>query len=630
MKAGAAMGASAWIGGCAMTNGNPAPSGAPADMILANGRIATQNDKRSFVNALAIRDGRISATGDAATVMAYRGPSTRVIELNGRTVIPGLIDSHAHPIRGGLYYNLELRWDGVPSLADAMRMLREQAQRTPPNHWVRVVGGWSEFQFAEKRMPTLDEINAVAPDTPVFVLNLYATALLNRAALRAAGYTRDTPNPPGGEIQRDKAGNPTGLLIAKPNAFILYSTLAKGPKLPFEQQLNSSRQFMHELNRLGVTSVIDAGGGFQNYPQDYEVVTALHKDNQMTVRIAANLFTQRPKQELDDFSNWAKTVKPGQGDDMYRINGAGEMLVYSAADFEDFLEPRPDMAGNMEADLTAVVRLLAQNRWPFRLHATYNETIERVLNVYEAVNREVPFTGLHWLIDHAETISPRNIDRVRALGGGIAVQHRMAYQGESFINRYGKAAAETSPPIKRMLAAGVPVGAGTDATRVASYNPFVSLYWLISGKTVGGTQMYTEANRFDRMEALRLWTVGSSWFSSDEGKKGALVPGQLADITVLSADYFSIPEEQIKALESVLTIVGGKTVYAAAEFKGMSPPPLPVSPEWSPVATYGGYGAPLLRKAELPLRVATASCSSTLFDPWGPSAGFAGCSCAVF
>ena len=189
----------------------------------------------------------------------------------------------------------------------------------------------------------------------MFVLNLYATALLNRAALRAAGYTRDTPNPPGGEIERDKAGDPTGLLVAKPNAFILYSTLAKGPKLPFEQQVNSSRQFMRELNRLGVTSVIDAGGGFQNYPQDYEVITALHKDRQMTVRIAASLFTQRPKQELEDFSNWTSTVKAGQGDDMYRINGAGEMLAYSAADFEDFLEPRPDMPSNMEGDLKSVV-----------------------------------------------------------------------------------------------------------------------------------------------------------------------------------------------------------------------------------------------------------------------------------
>jgi predicted amidohydrolase YtcJ len=628
IRAGTAVGVAGLFGGCTTMGSNPSPAAGPADTVLLNGRIATQDERRSMASALAIKDGRVHATGDNATVMAYRGTATRVIELNGRTVIPGLIDSHAHPIRGGLYYNLELRWDGVPSLADALRMLREQAQRTPPNHWVRVVGGWSEFQFAEKRMPTLDELNAAAPDTPVFVLNLYATALLNRAALRAAGYTRDTPNPPGGEIQRDKAGNPTGLLIARPNAFILYSTLAKGPKLPFEQQVNSSRQFMRELNRLGVTSVIDAGGGFQNYPQDYEVVTALHKDNHMTVRIAANLFTQRPQQELDDFSNWARTVKPGQGDDMYRINGAGEMLVYAAADFEDFLEPRPDMPANMEADLTAVVRLLAQNRWPFRLHATYNETIERALNVYEAVNRDVPFTGLHWFIDHAETITPKNIDRIRALGGGIAVQHRMAYQGEYFINRYGS--ADASPPIKRMLAAGVPVGAGTDATRVASYNPFVSLYWLVAGKTVGGTQIYSDANRFERMEALRLWTVGSSWFSSDEGRKGALVPGQLADLAVLSADYFSIPEVEIKALQSVLTMVGGTTVHAAAEFGGMAPPALPVSPEWSPVAAYGGWGAPLMKKAEAQKRVAAAASCGSLFDAWGPASGFSGCSCAVF
>ena len=610
-----------------MPDSTPSQAESPADLLLLNGRIATQDAKQSFVSALAIRSGRIQATGDAATVMAHKGAATRVVELNGRTVIPGLIDSHSHPIRGGLSYNLELRWDGVPSLADAMRMLREQAQRTPPNHWVRVIGGWSEFQFAERRMPTLEELNAAAPDTPVFVLHLYASAMLNRAALRVVGYTRDTPNPPAGEIERDKAGNPTGLLIARPNAFILYSTLAKGPKLPYEQQLNSTRQFMHELNRLGVTSVIDAGGGFQNYPQDYQVVTELHKNEQLTVRLAANLFTQRPEEELADFSNWVKTVKPGQGDDLYRINGAGEMLVYSAADFEDFLEPRPEMPASMEADLAAVVRLLSQNRWPFRLHATYDETIARALNVYEAVNREVPFDGLHWIIDHAETISPRNIDRIHALGGGIAVQHRMAYQGETFIGRYGKAQADKSPPVKRMLAAGVPVGAGTDATRVASYNPFVSLYWLVSGKTVGGAQMYPGANRFERVEALRLWTVGSSWFSSEDGKKGALAPGQLADCAVLSADYFSIPEDSIKDLESVLTILGGKPVYAAAEFKDLSPAPLPVSPEWSPVAAYGGYGAPLM-KAGLRARIATASCCPNFFDPWGSPSGFGGCACA--
>jgi predicted amidohydrolase YtcJ len=626
IKAAAAITASAFTGACATMRSVQGTSG-NVDMALLNGRIATQDDRRSVVEALAIKDGRVYATGDSASIAALGGPATRVIDLNGRTIIPGLIDSHSHPIRGGLYYNLELRWDGVPSLADGLRMLREQAQRTPPNQWVRVVGGWSEFQFAERRMPTLDELNAAAPDTPVFVMHLYARALLNRAALRAVGYDKDTPNPPGGEIQRDKAGNPTGMLIARPSAFILYSTLAKGPKLPFEQQLNSTRHFMRELNRFGVTSVIDAGGGFQNYPQDYEVVSTLHRDNLLTVRLAANLFTQRPNQELEDFSTWVKSVKAGQGDDMYRINGAGEMLVYSAADFEDFLEPRPDMPDRMEQELTSVVRLLAEHRWPFRLHATYDETITRALNVFEGVNREIPLKGLHWFIDHAETISPANIDRIRALEGGIAVQHRMAYQGEYFIDRYGKAKAEHSPPIRQMLSAGVPVGAGTDATRVASYNPFVSLYWLVTGRTVGGTQMYSDANRLDRMEALRLWTHNSAWFSNEQGQKGALVAGQLADLAVLSADYFAVLEEEIKRLESVLTIVGGKPVYGAAEFKDLSPPPLPVVPEWSPIAHYGGYrNQAAVATAGAALGQTNHARSHFAEQVWGPGA----CPCWAF
>lgn len=560
-----------------------------ADIILFNGRIATQDECRSFADAVALKNGRFLVVGTEKEVMATRADNTQVINLKKRTVIPGLNDSHIHLIRGGLNYNLELRWDGVPSLVDGLRMLKEQADRTPSPQWVRVVGGWSEFQFAERRMPTLDEINRAAPNTPVFVLHLYGRALLNRAALRAVGYTKDTPNPPGGEIQRDRLGNPTGMLIARPNAIILYSTLAKGPKLPREYQINSTRQFMRELNRLGITSVIDAGGGYQNYPDDYQIVADLHKRGELTVRIAYNLFTQRPNQELDDFKGWAQIVSPGQGDDFYRMNGAGEMLVFSAADFEDFLEPRPDLADSLEDELQPVVELLLQNRWAFRLHATYDESIDRFLDVFEQVNRDIPFDGLHWIFDHAETISDRNIERVKALGGGIAIQHRMAFQGEYFITRYGAEAVERTPPIARMLEMEVPVGAGTDATRVASYNPFVALYWLVSGKTVGGTTLYSDRNRLERMEALRLYTVGSSWFSSEEGQKGAIVPGQFADLAVLSDDFFSIPEESIKSLESVLTIVGGKVVYAAKEFRNLAPPLLPVLPEWSPVTRFGGY-----------------------------------------
>jgi len=567
------------------------------DLILHNGKITTLDDNKLQVSAVAISGGRITATC-GEELLATATDKTRKIDLKGRRVIPGLNDSHMHVIRGGLSYNLELRWDGVPSLADGLRMLKEQVQRTPPGQWVRVIGGWSEFQFAERRMPTLEEINAVSPDTPVFVLHLYCRGMLNKAALRACGYTKDTPNPPAGEIQRDKSGNPTGLLIARPNAGILYATVGKQPKLPPEHQMNSSRHFMRELNRLGLTSLVDAGGGSQIYPDDYAIIEELHKRGEMTVRMAYNIFTQKPKEEKEDFLRCMKLTAPGRGDDFYRCNGAGEMLVYSAADFEDFLEPRPDLPSNLEKDLKEVVSLLAANKWPFRIHATYDESISRMLNVFEEVNREVPFTGTNWFFDHCETISDRSLERVKALGGGIAIQNRMAFQGEYFLDRYGKQAAERTPPVRRMLDLGIPVGAGTDATRVSSYNPWLSLYWLVAGKTIGGASLYSEANRLSREEALQLYTQGSSWFSGESGKKGAIAVSQLADVTVLTEDYFSVPEENIKGIESVLTIVDGKIVYAAGEFSSLDPAPLPVLPEWSPVKVYGGYGAPLdVRKA---------------------------------
>jgi predicted amidohydrolase YtcJ len=558
------------------------------DLILTHGKFTTLDRSAPNPEAVAVTGGVFSAVGSARDILSTRGPATQVIDLHGRRAIPGLIDSHTHVIRGGLNYNMELRWDGVESLAEALRMLRSQVDRTPAPQWVRVVGGFTEHQFAEKRLPTFDELNAIAPDTPVFILHLYDRALLNAAALRTVGYTRDTPNPPGGEIVRDANGQPTGLLLARPNATILYATLAKGPKLPAEYQKNSTRHFMRELNRLGVTGVIDAGGGFQNYPDDYQVIEELHREGNLTLRLAYNLFTQKPRQELADFSSWSKQVTPGQGDDFYRHNGAGEMLVYSAADFEDFRVERPEMPASMETDLEPVVRLLAEQQWPWRMHATYDETIDRALDVFERVHRDTPIDKLHWFFDHAETISQRNIERVARLGGGIAVQHRMAYQGEYFVERYGAHAAEHTPPIRRMLEMGVQVGGGTDATRVASYNPWISLHWMVTGKTVGGLGLYPQAHVLDRVTALRRWTEANAWFSNETGKKGQIVVGQLADLAVLSADYMSIPEDEIRDITSVLTLLGGKLVHASGDYDGLAPALPPAMPDWSPVRLFGG------------------------------------------
>ncbi|AFC29201.1 Amidohydrolase 3 [Paenibacillus mucilaginosus 3016] len=565
------------------------PNAVEADLLIYNANIVTMDESNPTATAVAVKGDRFLAVGSDSDIMRYQGPATRMVDGNKRLLIPGLNDSHIHLIRGGLNYNLELRWDGVPSVADALRMLKQQVDRTPAPHWVRVVGGWTEFQFKERRMPTLEEINRIAPHTPVFILNLYRQAFLNQAALRVVGYTKDSPNPPGGEIQRDSNGNPTGMLIARPNATILYATLAKGPRLSYEDQMNSTRLFMRELNRFGLTSVIDAGGGFQNYPDDYQVFAELDRRGEITVRTAYNLFTQHPNHELEDFQSWTSTTQPYTGSPYYRHNGAGEMLVYSAADFEDFVEPRPELPAVLEDELYSVTHHLVQQRWPFRLHATYGESISRFLDVFERVNKDVPFKDLRWILDHAETIHEKDLERVVALGGAIAVQNRMAFQGEYFVDRYGAQAAEEAPPITKMLTAGLHVGVGTDATRVASYNPWVSLYWLVTGKTLGGLRLYPESNRVDRHQALRMYTAGNAWFSKEEDVKGQIKAGQYADLSFLTDNFFQVAEEEIKGIESVLTVVGGRIVYGTREYQKLSPPAPKASPDWAPHNFFGGY-----------------------------------------
>lgn len=568
---------------------------ATADLILHNGKITTFDDANPDATAVAIADGEILSVGETADIMGHKGPNTTVIDLERKRVIPGLIDSHTHIIRQGNNFAMELRWDHVPSLSDGLKMLKAQAERTPAGQWIRVVGGWSADQFAEKRLPTLDEINAVAPDVPVYVLHLYDRAWLNKAALRALGIDNHFYEPfVSGRLERDDDGNPTGLALARPNAQPLYALLDMAPKLDFEEQVTSTKHYFRALNSLGLTSALDCAGGFLNYPDDYGVISELNKRGEQTVRIGYQLFAQRPLFELDDFKRWNDIVKPDQGDDYLKCVGAGEMLVASAYDFEDFSYPRPDLPKRMEGDLKPVLEFLLENRWPIRFHCTYEESAHRLLSVLEDVGRDKGLEELNWIFDHGETVSEKTMEWVARLGGGISYQNRIAFQATAYKDRYGEAALNDVMPVRKMMASGVPLAAGTDATRVSSYNPWLAIHWAVSGKGRGGDVIWLAENRLSREDALHHWTVAGAWFSREAGKKGQIKTGQFADIAVLDRDYFAIPEDDIINIEADLTMTGGKVVHAKGTFAEHAPDPLPGLPDWSPVPAFGAPGVAAL------------------------------------
>lgn len=573
----------------------------PADLIIHNARITTQAPGGTAPSAVATRGEKILAVGTDREMLALRGAATTVVDAGGRRLIPGLNDSHLHPTREARYYAAELRWDGVPTLAQALEMVRRTAANTPDGQWVRVVGGWSPYQFAERRMPTPEELTRVAPDTPVFVLHLYSGGIYNRKGIEVSRLN-DATAPDGGTIEKGADGRATGRILATPRPTILYQAVAQLGELPADAQASSARHFYRELNRFGLTSAIDAGGGGHAYPAQYAATFDLARGMGLPLRISYHLFAQKPGQELDDIRSWADSARLGANLDAHHENGlvlegAGETLVWSAGDFENFRAERPDLDTNptWREDLTAAVRTLVQRRWPIRIHATYDETIDRILSVFEAVDAEEHkagrpgFTGLRWAVDHVETIKAPRIARIKALGGGVLIQNRMAFAGEDFVARYGADAAGQAPPLQELLAAGIPVGAGTDGTRVSSYNPWLSLYWLVSGRSVGGTPLLSPANRLDRARALELYTVGSAWFSGEEGVKGRIAPGQYADMALLSADYFAVPEAQIRDIESLLTVTGGTVVYASGGYEDLVPALPPILPVWSPVRMFGGY-----------------------------------------
>jgi predicted amidohydrolase YtcJ len=226
---------------------------------------------------------------------------------------------------------------------------------------------------------------------------------------------------------------------------------------------------------------------------------------------------------------------------------------------------------------------------PFRIHLSYDENITPFLDALEKVNQQTPLDGLRWSIEHAETISPENIERVRKLGGGVALDGKMALHGDGFAKTYSGEKALQTPPFRLLLQSGIPVALTTDGYRASSYHPWTAISWAVTGRSVSGSEVLGSGNRLSRAEALRLFTLGAAWFESNEHEKGRIAPGNLADFAVLSADYFAVPDEEIRHVSSVLTVVDGRIVFGTGEYRDLAPEPPDIMPTWSPVKYFGGY-----------------------------------------
>jgi predicted amidohydrolase YtcJ len=535
---------------------SPSAWGQVADTVLINGKIVTVDQQFSIQEAIAVRDGRILSVGKTAEIRKLAGPTSRVIDLQGRCVIPGLIDSHLHGIRAALSFSTEVNWIGVSSLDEALGRIRQAARTMKAGSWLIVAGGWNVQQFKEKRVPTQAELTAAAPSNPVYVQLGYGWALMTPAGLKALNIASEADLPTGGRFEKGPDGNPTGAVTGSQNAIIaLFDRL---PKPSPEEQIEGTKKFFRELNRLGITGFIDPGGNNLS-PAEYPAVFNVWRSGEMSVRVAFALNGQTPGSEFEDYQNLTRLLPMGFGDDVLKFNGIGERITFDMNNND-----RPNQS--QKDRYYQIIKWAAEQGMTLTMHWNRDASVDELLPLFEKLNKEVPITGLRWSIAHLNDASEKTLRRMKALGMGWTVQDAMYFGGDQFLQQNGADAARRVPPVNTAKKLGVPVGAGTDAHRVASYNPFTALQWFLDGKTVSGAAIRGPEETPTRADALRFYTIGSAWFSRDENKRGSLEVGKFADLAVLSKDYMTTPIDQVGGIESLLTMVGGKIVFAAGPY----------------------------------------------------------------
>ncbi|KRD58776.1 transcriptional regulator [Flavobacterium sp. Root935] len=569
-----------------------------ADLIVHHAKITTQTGAKPEASALAVKGGRIYAVGNDAEILALKDDHTKIIDADGRRLIPGLEDAHIHPLNER-NFNYKVRWDGVPTLKRALEMLTEQAARTPEGQWVKVTGGWSPYQFAENRQPTIDELNKAVSNRPLYVQYAYNRGYLNKLGMKVLGVgTPGFPELPDAEFEKDKKGKYTGVINGYTFTFLALDAMLPAPTP--EEEVSSLVHVIHDLNRFGLTSVLDATS-IIGYPEGHQPLQTLVSENRLNIRfpfvdLGWDQSSNEPfvDTEIKRITKMAP-VSPGQNlhptmEHGYEYEGMGEAIRGEIHDHENFdkpayIIPKERMMKYAEED----VRKLIEKRIPFRMHVTYNENLTPFLDALDKVVKTTPLDGMRWSIEHAETITPENIERVKKLGGGIALDNKMAIHGDAFVKTHGIEKALYTPRLRALVNSGIPLSLTTDAFRVSPANPWLAISWAVTGKSVSGTTVLAEDNRLTREEALRLYTIGAAWFENEELEKGRIAPGNLADFVLLSKDYFTIPEDQIKSICSVLTVVDGRVVFGSEKYTNLVPKlPEPI-PYWSPIKYFGGY-----------------------------------------
>jgi predicted amidohydrolase YtcJ len=526
-----------------------------ADIVLRNGKIVTVDRNFSLKQAVAIKGGRFLFVGSDRDMRPFIGPSTRVIDLGGRTVIPGLIDAQIHATRAGLNWDGELHWEQVRSLADGLQMIAKAAQDRPAGSWIVIGGGWVPKQFVEQRFPTIGELDTIAPNHPVYLQYLDDDALLNNAGLRTVGITGKTAEPKGGKFERNASGELTGWLRGGPAWQPAYSKI---PKLSLERARQSLRSCFAALNRFGVTSIADLQDEDVSFAER-RVLADMARLGELTVRVNFYIDVNTAVDESTQVNSAAAEIKQLPQSDWFRFGGfVGNMNQGNL----------PANRGGSRSDPKEAFRhmmnLLTEGPYSFRLRLRHDSDVSQALAELEQRDaaslsrKRIAFTDF-------EGVSAQTIERIKKFGAGLVVESR-ALTGEPSLGISAMSGAANEPSLGSLLEAGLTLGIASNGFRSNNFSPMLTLWWLATGKSVAGTVIRGPVQKIPREQALRMYTMGGAWLNAESQRKGSIEVDKFADLVVLSGDYLTVPEDQIRSLESVLTMVGGRVVHFASPF----------------------------------------------------------------